>query len=75
MQTFEHLLAKVQEEISTDYADFAGNYPKGLLALRSIMEIHYLDIGTPLDEMIYMCDYCKVPYPCKTIDAIEKALM
>jgi hypothetical protein len=76
--THEELLAKINEELSTDYADANGNYPLGLNALRAIVELH-----KPWDKTKYGYDYCKAceknglgyrNYPCPTIQAIEKEL-
>lgn len=41
-------------------------------ALRAVVELHYQDFGTPGENVV--CDYCKVIYPCPTIQAIEKEL-
>lgn len=41
-------------------------------ALRAVVELHYQDFGTPGENVV--CDYCKVTYPCQTIQAIEKEL-
>ena len=43
-----------------------------LLALRAVVELHTADFGTPGENTV--CDYCKVIYPCPTIQAIEKEL-
>ena len=72
--THEELLAKINAELATDYADAGGNFPVGLNALRAIVELHIEDVGTPIDDPISVCDYCKVAYPCPTIQAIEKEL-
>ena len=42
------------------------------IALRAVVELHIVDSGTPNE--IVVCDYCKVIYPCPTIQAIEKEL-
>ena len=44
----------------------------GYQALRAVVEIHSADFGTPGENTV--CDYCKVIYPCPTIQAIEKEL-
>ena len=69
--THEELLAKIDEELSTNYADECGNFPIGLKALRAIVELH-----KPIfEEGGQWCDYCKVKlYPCITIQVIEKEL-
>lgn len=72
--TYEELLAKINAELATDYADANGNYPLGLNALRAVVELHYEDIGTPIDDPISLCDWCKVAYPCPTIQAIERKI-
>jgi hypothetical protein len=41
-------------------------------ALRAVVELHTADFGTPGEDTV--CDYCKVIYPCPTIQAIEKEL-
>jgi hypothetical protein len=43
-------------------------------ALRAVMELHIEDVGTPIDDPISVCDWCKVAYPCPTIQAILKEL-
>ncbi len=43
-------------------------------AVRAVVEIHIQDFGSPSDDIIFMCDYCKVAYPCPTIEAIVKEL-
>lgn len=43
-----------------------------LKGLRAVVELHYRDFGTPGENVV--CDYCKVIYPCPTIQAIEKEL-
>ena len=45
-----------------------------LNALRAVVELHREDFGTPGDDPLYTCDYCKLAYPCPTIQAIEKEL-
>jgi hypothetical protein len=45
-----------------------------LNALRAVAELHNEDVGTPDDDPISVCDYCKLAYPCPTIQAIEKEL-
>jgi hypothetical protein len=41
-------------------------------ALRAVVELHRSDFGTPGEDVV--CDWCKVVYPCPTIQAIEKEL-
>ena len=43
------------------------------LALRAVVELHPTDYGNWQGEENF-CDYCKVVYPCPTIQAIEKEL-
>ena len=64
--THDELLAKI-DTLEARYTD----YPS-YLALRAVVELHYQDFGTP-EENVF-CDYCKVIYPCPTIQAIEKEL-
>lgn len=72
--THEELLAEIDAELNTNYADECGNFPIGLKALRAIVKLHIEDVGTPIDNPISVCDWCKVTYPCPTIQAIEKEL-
>ena len=78
----QKLLAKIDEELSTNYADECGNFPIGLKALRAIVELH-----TPTKEgeckecravtdcsECYGIEFVEAPYPCPTIQAIEKEL-
>jgi hypothetical protein len=65
----QKLLAKIDEELSTNYADECGNFPIGLNALRAVVELHYQQ-----NEGGY-CNVCPdYQYPCRTIQAIEKEL-
>lgn len=41
-------------------------------ALRAVVYLHHLDHGLPNEDVV--CDFCKVVYPCHTIQAIEKEL-
>ena len=70
VMTHDELLAKIDEP---------DHWFKPFLdirkALRAVVELHSADIGTPIDEPISVCDWCKVAYPCPTIKAIEKELM
>ena len=43
-------------------------------ALKSVIELHREDHGTPDDDPIWVCDWCKVVYPCPTIKAITEVL-
>jgi len=43
-----------------------------IAALRAVVELHTADFGTPGEDIV--CDYCKITYPCPTIQAIEKEL-
>ena len=77
--THDELLAKIDVELTTNYADECGNFPIGLNALRAVVELH-----TPTPEGRYpdiLCQGCSmteevvyVYYPCRTIRAIEKEL-
>jgi hypothetical protein len=75
--THKELLTKIDAELATDYEDAGGNFPVGLNALRAVVELHkpilrgfstFCDLGCN-DEGGYL-----EPYPCKTIQAIEKEL-
>lgn len=41
-------------------------------ALLEVVYLHHLDHGLPNEDVV--CDFCKVVYPCPTIQAIEKSL-
>jgi hypothetical protein len=50
-------------------------------ALSAVVELHSMEEWGPMEEWgkdepfsIYICSKCKVPYPCPTIQAIEKEL-
>jgi hypothetical protein len=62
--THDELLAKID-----GFSCCSGAHE---LALRAVVELHYEDFGTPGEEIV--CDWCKVIYPCPTIQAIEKEL-
>ncbi len=85
--THEELLAKINEELATDYEDSCGNVPIGLNALRAVVELHKPDWVLPTltlpyekPEPIAICSHCSMLadirkiYPCPTIQAIEKEL-
>ncbi len=66
--THEELLKLIDEcKLSDDDWKFEP-------ALRAVVELHNEDVGTPTDDPISVCDYCKLAYPCPTIQAIEKEL-
>ena len=67
--TYDKLLAKIE----TAEINFR-NVIKQYNAIRAVMELHVEDVGTPMDDPISVCDYCKVAHPCPTIQAIEKEL-
>ena len=64
--THDELLAKI-DTLEARYTD----YPT-YLALRAVVELHIADFGSPDENTV--CDYCKVIYPCPTIQAIKKEL-
>ena len=75
--THDELLAKIDVELATNYADECGNFPIGLKALRAVVELH-----KPHNEDSKYCAGCEVDdpwywneYPCPTIQAIEKELL
>ena len=75
--THDELLAQVNKEVEmAEFEDACGdgNNPRVAKALRAVVELHYEDIGTPIDNPISVCDWCKVAYPSPTIQAIEKEL-
>jgi len=69
--THDELLAKINEELSIDYADAYGNFPIGLNALRAVVELHK---PKSYAESSNTCSHCIVYYPCETIQAIEKKI-
>ncbi len=70
--TYEELLAKINEELATDYEDACGNIPIGLNALRAVVELHRPE---EQDHKQYeKCWNCNLLYPCPTIQAIEKEM-
>jgi len=79
--TYDKLLAKIDEELATDYADSCGNFPIGLNALRAVVERHHpeaMQLEFHDTEQRYRCAECKsvygdwVFYPCPTIQEIVK---
>lgn len=78
--THEELLAKISEELATDYEDSCGNVPIGLNALRAVVELHkpFISHSTWTDTDTTVCSSCvnvaPIAYPCPTIQAIEKEL-
>ena len=76
--THDELLAKINAELATNYADECGNFPIGLNALRAVVELHKPELHQ--NDNVERCVQCSsfsyryVEYPCKTIQAIEKEL-
>lgn len=62
------LLAKINPSNTTDQKTYLAPYK----ALRAVVELHPPDFGAPKENVV--CDYCKVIYPCSTIQVIEKEL-
>lgn len=71
--THDELLAKIEE--NDDNINF--------YALRAVVELHPMcergsnflnDNNERYTVSIYMCGECDLPYPCPTIQAIEKEL-
>ena len=78
--THDELMAKIKEELATDYVDPCGNGPfAGLKALRAVIELHK-PCEPVSDDKFVTCETCnyeyfrEYPYPCETIQAIEKEL-
>ena len=68
--TYEELLAKINEELATDYEDACGNIPIGLNALRAVVELHK---PATVNSAINNGCICMLPNrKCPTIQAIEK---
>ena len=67
--THDELLAKL---LVTDKTNMDMEVIKWQLALYAVVELHIADFGSPDENTV--CDYCKVIYPCPTIQAIEKEL-
>ncbi len=72
MLTYEKLVARIAKLSITPKTNVV---PSELAtALMAVIELHYEDVGTPIDDPISVCDWCKLAYPCPTIQAIEKEL-
>jgi hypothetical protein len=71
--THDELLAKIKKEIQS--YDGHNEVCKEWLALRAVVELHK---PKPLDERGDVCLACcpdlLTPYPCPTIQAVEKEL-
>ena len=77
--THDELLAKIDAELATNYADEGGNFPIGLNALRAVVELH-----KPVQSYMFeeeACSHCsseedrsEILYPCPTIQAIQEQL-
>jgi hypothetical protein len=80
--THEELLAKINEELATDYEDSCGNIPLGLNALRAVAELHKPETFNDGYKDVTVCEECNDHYlsleenyyPCLTIKAIKKEL-
>lgn len=78
--TYEELLAKIDAELATNYADECGNFPAGLKALRAVVELHKpFQFEDAPDLYKPVCRHCQLGvvgdvYPCETIVAIDKEL-
>ena len=77
--THDELLAKIDAELATNYADEGGNFPIGLNALRAVVELHKPVIDDWFDRGNIICYQCSnqeftTDYRCPTIQAIEKEL-
>lgn len=77
--THNELLTKIEKQtvhIANKIKPVADSCEKDIggfaNALRAVVELHSADFGTPGENTV--CDYCKVIYPCPTIQAIEKEL-
>ena len=75
--THDELLAEIDER-----ASYLGNVDSVYLALRAVVELHNARVGfieslfKPLNKLIIMsCRSCDKPYPCPTVQAIEKELV
>lgn len=68
--THDELLAKLWV-LPADVTELQHG-AKAVQALRAVVELHNQDFGTPGEPVV--CDYCKVDYPCPTIQAIEREL-
>ncbi len=67
--THDELLAKINNLPEViGLAEFKVRHD----ALLAVVELHNEDFGTPGEKIV--CDWCKVIYPCLTIQAIEKEL-
>ena len=68
--THDELLARI--DLTNKHLISYDEFEKRNSALRAVVELHTADFGTPGEDTV--CDYCKVIYPCSTIQAIEKEL-
>lgn len=71
----EELLANINAAIRDRNADYG--LVKGLYALRSVVELHSPDYDEVNGDVCPQCSEGEywTPYPCITIEAIEKALV
>jgi hypothetical protein len=69
--THDELLAKIDE--SEENPDFMGGSFKNADALRAVVELHKSS-KDKCWECSFPLDSIYVPYPCPTIQAIEKGL-
>ena len=80
--THDELLARAELTLGTYISRYYGSKKDvelrsdvidSLQALRAVVELHNADKGNWVGEQT-VCDWCKVIYPCDTIQAIEKEL-
>ena len=79
--THDELLAKINAELATNYADECGNFPIGLKALHAVVELHKPNKWGDCNGCDNRCgcyegdimNYNKWE-TCPTIEAIEKEL-
>ena len=73
--THDELLAIIDERIS-----YLGNTDNVYIALRAVVELHKPELIESGKDSIFVCSTCNPewfwenPYPCPTIQAIEKEL-
>lgn len=82
--THDELLAKMNKEVEMAEFESAcgdGNDPRVAKALRAVVELHQSVELEPDGYPIVFCKNCfddagyQEPYPCQTIQTIEKELM
>ena len=79
--THDELLLNINRDIDyTSLQDGNVNMAREIKALRAVVELHKPELIESGKESIFICSTCNPewfwenPYPCETIQAIEKEL-